>query len=235
MSSNEIDKHSYPSSKLQYYLLNLSRGTERIEKLGTEIVIPEGVELGVPDKIPQYCYVVKEGRVLCFDLMPNGENRIFNVFEAGSMIMEECLLLNMPCKVTFKTMVPCRLVQLKKCDIKRAFKHDIDIVMDMYEYVALKFLSKMELERLGCSYNADWKICVLLQIYSVNYGIPYDGKILINENITQQMIAETVGVSRYTVSKLFKNLKRENILEWINGKYCIRSAERLQEYIDSFN
>lgn len=228
------ENKSLPSAKLEYYLLHLSRGTERVEKLGTEISLPADTQLCVPDQVPEYCYVVKEGRVSCSDLLPNGENRIFNVFEPGSMILEECMILEMPSKVTFKTMAPCKLIRIGKCDIKRAFKHDIDVVMDMYEYLALKFLSKMELERLGRSYNADWKICSLLQIYSENYGVPYDGKIIIQEKITQQMIADTIGVSRYTVSKLFRKLKQNNILECINDRYCIRSPEKLQKYIDSF-
>ena len=133
----------------QYHLLYLPRGIERLEKLGTCGTYPKNMELNTPGTVPDCCYLVKSGRVLCYEFSYNGDQRVYNIMEPGSMFMEECLLTDMECPVIFKTLDECELVRIDKCDLKRAFKHDIDVVMDVCESLSTKFLSSMEHLRLG--------------------------------------------------------------------------------------
>lgn len=215
-----------------YHLLYLPRGIERLEQLGEVEHIPAGQEMNKLGEIPQCCYLVKSGRVICYEFTYNGEQRIYNFMEPNSLFLEECLLFDKPCPILFKTAVPSELVRIDKCDLKRAFKHDIDIVMDVCESLATKFLSSMDLIRFRKQQSAAWKICKLLQIFIEHYGVAYDGKVLIQEKISQQMVADLLGMNRVTVTRKFKELKDIGLLEQINGYYCIRSSCQLQEHMD---
>ena len=86
------------------------------------------------------------------------------------------------------------LVKIEKCDLKRALKHDIDIVMDICESITSKFLSSMEHLRVSHQQNASWKICKMLLVYAQHYGTEYDGKTLIQEKISQQMLADLLTI-----------------------------------------
>jgi len=214
------------------HLYYLPQGIARLEALGEVIHVGKGYELNKVDEVPEYCYLVKEGRVICYELTFGGEQRVYSFMEPNSVFLEECMLVDKPSPVLFKTAAPSTLVRIHKCALKHAFKHDIDIVMDICKLMAEKFLSAMGQIRYGQQKSAEWKICRLLQIFMGHYGADYDGKILIAEKISQQMIADMLGMNRVTVSKKFKELRDISLLEQINGYICIRSAEALQKHME---
>lgn len=219
-------------SAFQYHLLSLPRGISRLEKLGKLKKVPKNFELNEIDQVPEYCYIVKSGRVISYEYTITGEQRVYNFMEPNSLFLEECLLFDIPCPVLFKTVVPSELISIEKCNLKRAFKRDIDAVMEVCQSLSTKFLSSMEHIRRGHYYDAAWKICKLLMIFAEHYGVPYDNKILINEKISQQMIADLLGMNRVTVTRKFKELRELALLEHINGYYCIRNKELLQKHMD---
>ena len=214
------------------HLYYLPQGIKRLESLGEVVHVDKDRILNVVNEVPDYCYLVKEGRVICYEITLAGVQRVYSFMEPDSIFLEECLLLDAPSPVFFKTMVPSTLVRISKCALKHAFKHDIDIVMDICQAMAAKFLSAMGQIRISQQKPAEWKICRLLQIFMEHYGADYDGKVLIAEKISQQMIADMLGINRVTVAKKFKEMKDSSMLEQINGYLCIRSAEALQKHMD---
>lgn len=217
-----------------YHLLYLPRGIERLEKLGECKIYPKNTQLNEAGTIPDCCYIVKSGRVLCYEFSYSGDQRVYNIMEPGSMFMEECLLTDTPCPVMFKTLDQCELVQIDKCDLKRAFKHDIDIVMDVCESISTKFLSAMEHLRLGPRQGSEWKICKMLLICIDHYGEQQsDGGWKLNRKISQQMLADILGMNRVTVSRKIKELRNQDLIDIINGHMCFSSRTALEEHMIS--
>ena len=222
-----------PENDTQYHLFYLPRGISRLEKLGEPMSLEAGTEIVSPGDVPEYCYIIKSGRVLCYEYSYSGEQRIYNIMEPGSVILEEFLLFDKPCPIIFETLTDAELVKIEKCDLKRALKHDIDIVMDICESITSKFLSSMEHLRVSHQQNASWKICKMLLVYAQHYGTEYDGKTLIQEKISQQMLADLLGLNRITVTRKIKELKELALIEVINGYICIRDTEQLTNHMDA--
>ena len=225
-------KGSAEDDDLIRHLYSLPQGIKRLEALGEQVRVGKDFQLNTINEVPEYCYLVKSGRVICYELTFGGELRIYSFMEPNSVFLEECLLLDKPSPVIFKTIVPSTLVRIHKCALKHAFKHDIDVVMDICKSLAGKFLSAMGQIRCAQQKPAEWKICRLLQIFMENYGTPYDGKILIAEKVSQQTIGDMLGMNRVTVSKKFKELRDLSLLEQINGYICIRSADALAKHME---
>ncbi|MBQ2678272.1 MAG: Crp/Fnr family transcriptional regulator [Firmicutes bacterium] len=224
---------STPEDDTQYHLMYLPRGISRLEKLGETVSVEAGTEINKIDEVPECCYIIKSGRVQCYEYSYAGEQRIYNIMEPGSVVLEECLLFDKACPILFKTLTPSELIRIEKCDLKRAFKHDIDIVMDICESISNKFLSSMEHLRLSHNHNASWKICRILLTYARHYGTEYDGKTLITEKISQQMLADLLGLNRITVTRRLKELKELALIEVINGYFCIRDIDQLKNHMES--
>lgn len=218
--------------EFQYHLLYLPRGIERLEKLGECRPYPKGVDINVVNEVPDYCYVVKSGRLSCYELSYEGDQRVYNIMEPGSMFMEECLLFDKPCPIMFRTLERCELIQLSKCDLKRAMKQDIDIVMDICESLSTKFLSAMEHLRLGPRQSATWKICKMLLIYANHYGTQQDdGSILLDRKISHQMMADILGMNRVTVTRKMKELGDTGLVEIIGGRMCFPDTKAIEDYM----
>ncbi|MCD8020439.1 MAG: Crp/Fnr family transcriptional regulator [Clostridiales bacterium] len=214
-----------------YYLFYMPNGAERISTLGREITVPAHQIMNKTEELTPYCYFVKKGRVICYDIDENGRKKIYSVFTANSLFLEECLLFFRPCNVYFETTIPSVLKQIERCDLMHAFKNDVDMVMDFNEYLSAKYISSMDMMRLNQHKKAEWRVCKLLEAFMDVYGVPYEGRIMIHEKITHQMMADILGINRVTITKIFKRL-REAFLDQINGYYCVRSRKLLHQYMD---
>lgn len=215
-----------------YHLLYLPRGIERLEKLGESKTFRKGIDLNEVNEIPECCYVVKSGRILCYEISYGGDQRVYNIMEPGSMFMEDCLLFDKPCPVIFRTLDECELIRIEKCDLKCAFKCDIDIVMDVCESLATKFLSAMEHLRLGPRQSASWKICKMLLICAAHYGKSQeDGSILLDRKISHQMLADILGMNRVTVTRKMKELKDLGLTCLRDGRMYFPDIEALERHM----
>ena len=179
---------------------------------------------------PSYCYIVKKGRVAAFETTVTGEERIYNFTESNSILLEGNVLFDQESAVNFKTVLPSELILITKEMLLEGISRDPQLSMDIMESISTKFLSSMEQIRHSNFHNAAWKICDLLLIFAEHYGVPYDGKILIKEKISQQLLSNLLGINRVTAVRAIKELKEMALIEQINGYYCIRSLEQLKRH-----
>ena len=219
-----------PHANFVSRLLYLPRGISRLEKLGQRKVFPKNHMLVQAGTKPTYCYIVKTGRVAAFETTVTGEERIYNFNESNSVLLEGNLLFDQESAVNFKTVQPSELVCITKEMLLKGIAHDPQLSMDIMESLSTKFLSAMEQVRHTNFHNAGWKICDLLLIFAEHYGVPYDGKILIKEKISQQLLSNLLGINRVTAVRAIKDLKEMALIEQINGYYCIRSLEKLKRH-----
>lgn len=232
MSSNS--EFSFKDNDYQYHLLYLPRGIERLAMLGECKKYPKNFVLNEPDEIPDCCYIVKSGRVICYEISYVGDQRVYNIMEPGSMIMEECLLFDTPCPVQFKTLDASELIKIRKCTLKRAFKRNVDIVIDVMESLSTKFLSAMEHLRLGPRQCASWKICKMLLITANHYGVAQeDGSYLLNRRISHQMLADILGMNRVTVTRKLKELKELDLVDTVDGYLRFRDLDALEAHMQN--
>lgn len=228
-----MDRDTTTSEREQYHMMKLQRDTSRLEKLGQKVDLPKGYDINTQGQIPEYCYLVISGRVMSYELTYNGDIRSYNYMVPGSLFLEDCLLLDKPCPVIFRTMEPTTLLKIYKCDLKRALKHDIDVVMDICVSMADKFTSAMDLLRLEPIMPAEWKICRLLLSFADYNGSNATGKIKIPEKIRQSDIAELLGMNRITVTRNLKSLEEKGFISRKDGFYYINDLEEFIQHMNS--
>lgn len=222
-----------PHAEFVTRLLYLPRGISRLEKLGEKKKYPKDYILIEAGTVPKYCYIVKSGRVVAYEYSLSGEERIYNFNEKNSLLAEANLLFGYESPIDFRTACPTELVQIDRETMLKAIADDPEISMDIMESLATKFLGSMEQIRHAKFHNATWKICDLLLVFAERYGVPYDGKILIKEKISQQLLSNFLGINRVTAVRAVKELKEKALIEQINGYYCIRDLDKLKKYQDT--
>lgn len=221
-----------PRAEFVTRLLRLPRGISRLERLGVKKKVPKDYMLVEAGAIPKYCYIVKSGRVACFEYSFSGEERIYNFNENNSLLLESYLLFDTVVPVNFKTTMPTELIAIDKETLLHAIESDAEICMDIMQSLHMKFHTSMEQIRHANFHNASWKICDLLLMFADRYGVPYDGKVLIKEKISQQLLSNLLGINRVTAVRAIKELKDMSLIEQVNGYYCIRDMEKLKRHQD---
>lgn len=176
------------------------------------------------------CYYVKSGVVVGGELKENGVEHEFQIMEANSLIGEELLICDRPCPVAFRTVKDTELICIDKETLFEQMERDPFLSRLLMESMGMKFLSAMDELRQTNAHNATWRICNLLMIFADKYGEDYDGKILIAQRLSQQMISTLLGINRITTVRIIKALKEMRLIEQVNGYYCIRDLNKLKAY-----
>ena len=118
-----------PHANFVSRLLYLPRGISRLEKLGQRKVFPKNHMLVQAGTKPNYCYIVKTGRVAAFETTVTGEERIYNFNESNSVLLEGNLLFDQESAVNFKTVQPSELVCITKEMLLKGIAHDPQLSM----------------------------------------------------------------------------------------------------------
>lgn len=222
MSENEIST----------FLWSFGFNSTSVMSLGNEVIIPKNTIIHSADEIPEFAYYVLSGKIISYEYTASGNERIYAVSTKGSMVLDDSLVTQKPIPVYFKTTRDTRAIKIARNSMINAIASDPDFALAIIHSTSEKLLSAMEIIRQTSSTSAAWKVCKLLLTYAKQYGTPYDNKILISEKISQQNIANLLGINRITTLRVMKDLKDMGLIEQINGLYCIRDEENLKRHMD---
>jgi CRP/FNR family transcriptional regulator len=182
--------------------------------------------------IPQYCYLVKKGCIIGFEYTSGGDERVYDIMLPGSLMLEANLLLNEPSPVFFKAVKPSILVCIDRHTLLKQMNADFNLSIGIVSYISAKFLSAMEQVRGIVCHDTIWRLCNLLLMFAEYFGAQYeDKKVLIKEKLSQQILADMLGVNRITVNRIVKELKNMDLIIQINNYYCIPNIERLKKHM----
>lgn len=223
----EFEKNGYNRDSVKHDIL--------WEKLGENIFFPTNHVFVEEDDLVEYCYYVKKGRVAAFHLYPDGEERIFEIHDEGELFLENSLLFHAYSPVSYRTMCATEVIRINKCKMKGAIKANPEIALDVMNQISGKYHSSMSRLRNATTQNVGWKVCEFFLTFAEKYGVPYKGKVLIQEKISQQFISSYIGINRITVVRVVKELKEKRLIEKIGKFYYVCDVKKLKEYQQSID
>lgn len=213
-------------------------GLNRLDKfsnLGKPVSFAKGEIIAQAGRRPTCCYYVLEGRIMAFEYTTATGERYYNFNEAGSLVMEPNIMLERDTPVSFVAITAVKARAITREELISALKADGDLALEIMTSLSYKFMAAMDQVREATQCNVVWKVCNLLLTFAQRYGVSYDGKVLIKEKISQQMMANLLGVNRITMVRAIKELRELGMIEQVNGFYCIRDKERMQEFMIEAN
>jgi len=230
MERNKLFDDNFVLPEYPNRIFRGQRGCERLLKLGDNVFYPKYQTIVSPGDTIPYCFLVKEGRVMSIEYTPGGSEHVFNLYEEGSMFLESNLLLNIPSAVYFQTLLPSELIRITQANLSKAMMADYEITLDIVRSISHKYYSAMDQVRENYNHNATWKVYNMLLILAENFGTYRDNRIMINLKVSQQMLSNLLGINRITTVKIIKEMKDTELIEQVNGFYCIRDIDRLRQY-----
>lgn len=208
---------------------------EKFSNLGKPVSFAKGEIVAQAGRHPTHCYYVLEGRMMAFEYTTTTGERYYNFNEAGSLVMEANILLERDTPVSFVAITDVKARAISREELLRALKEDDALALEIMTSLSYKFMAAMDQVREATQCNVAWKVCNLLLTFAERYGVSYDGKTLIKEKISQQMMANLLGVNRITMVRAIKELREMGLIEQVNGFYCIRDKERMQKFMIEAN
>ena len=160
-------------------------------------------------------YYLKQGRVKSFIQSEDGDERVLNLYTAGSLFGEASFFDELPRVSSAMALTSCQLVPIDRELVTQAISTDPELALAMMKYLArtVRLLSR-QVDQMAFR-PARWRVAwYLLSLSSGQSDVP----------CTQEEIAASVSVSRVTVSRILNELAKEGLL--VLGYRCIHILDR---------
>ncbi|HBZ72840.1 MAG TPA: hypothetical protein DEP35_25145 [Deltaproteobacteria bacterium] len=178
------------------------------------------VEEGLPG---DYMYVIREGRVKVTKLSDEGREKILNFLDEGGFFGEMALLDRAPRIASVKTLKPVRLLALSRTDFLNALRTSPDLAMAVIQELVRR-LREVDEQASSLSFQRvkERTKGLLRRLAQESAGDPERRT---TAALTHQQIADMIGTSRETVTRVVKELKQDGWLHQDGKRYVVPTAE----------
>ena len=169
-----------------------------------------------------YMYVIREGRVKVTKLSEDGREKILEFLDAGSFFGEMALLDRAPRIASVKTLKPVKLLALSRTDFLKLLRKSPDLALSVIQELC-KRLRTVDDQASALSFQrVKDRTKGLLQRLARD---PHEEGGRITPGLTHQQMADMIGTSRETVTRVVKELKQEGWLHQEGKRYRVGDDE----------
>jgi CRP/FNR family cyclic AMP-dependent transcriptional regulator len=178
--------------------------------------------------IGDYMYIIQEGQVKVTKMSEDGREKILEILGPGDFHGEMALLDRAPRSASVKTTTPCVLLALSRQDFQGLLKQNHEVTLELIR-VLVRRLRETDEQIKGLLFErVEGRTRRLLARLAKE---PVEGRDdrMATSPITHQQLADLVGTSRETITRVVKELKDEGWLEQEGKRYLVPSADATSE------
>ena len=190
---------------------------------------PKGAVLFVEGQAPRGIFVLCKGRVKLSICSTEGKTLILKIAEPGEVLGLSATVSGKTYELTAETIDPCQVNFVKREDFLRFLKDHADACFRVAEQLSDKYNTACrEIRSLGLSHSAAEKLSKLLLEWSSRSGESNKQEPRVRLSLTHEEIAQMIGTSRETVTRLFAELKKRQIVVARGATLVIRNKAALR-------
>lgn len=195
-------------------------------------VYPKDAQLFVEGQSPRGIFMLCEGRVKLSACSSEGKTLILGVAKPGEVLGLSATVSGQPYEVTAGTLEPCQVNFVKREDFLRFLQEHGTACLRVAQHLSHYYHTAYEqIRSLGLSQSAMEKLAKLLLQWCAESGKETERGCCLKLALTQEEIAEMIGTSRETVTRLFSELKRKQIIQLKGSTLVIRNKTGLQTMV----
>ena len=180
-------------------------------------------------RTPRGIFVLCKGRVKLSICSTDGKTLILKIAEPGEVLGLSATVSGKPYELTAETVDPCQVNFVKRDDFLRFLKEHSDACLRVAEQLSDKYNTACrEIRSLGLSHSAGEKLAKLLLEWSARNGEAAKAEPRVKLALTHEEIAQMIGTSRETVTRLFADLKKRQIVQAKGSTLLIRNKAALK-------
>jgi len=190
---------------------------------------PKGAVLFVEGQAPRGIFVLCKGRIKLSICSTDGKTLILKIAEPGEVLGLSATVGGKPYELTAETVDPCQVNFVKREDFLRFLRDHSDACLRVAEQLSDKYNAACrEIRSLGLSHSAAEKLAKLLLEWSARNGEASKAEPRVKLALTHEEIAQMIGTSRETVTRLFADLKKRQIVQSKGSTLFIRNKAALK-------
>jgi CRP/FNR family transcriptional regulator, cyclic AMP receptor protein len=204
---------------------------EDLEKIKYATAYPQGAVLFVEGQAPRGVYIICSGRVKLSTTSRDGKTLILRIAEAGEVLGLHATVSGKAYELTAESLQPCQLDFIRRDDFLKFLQNHGDACLHAAQHLSQNCQSAYEMIRsLGLSHSVSEKVARLLLEWANDGDTTKDG-IRIKVSLTHEEIAQLIGTSRETVTRVLGEFRDKNLAQLHGSTLLIRNKAGLEKLV----
>jgi CRP-like cAMP-binding protein len=215
--------------------MNKLKKNEKLQEFCThakEITYNKGEIILRPEKKPDGVFYIKEGYIKAYTISEQGHENVLVIYKPGEIFPIRWLILDKRKNVFYQTLSKSVLCKIPKNEFINYLNSNPNNTTQFLEYVTSifdVFVSRVENLEFTSAYS---RLVSRLLFLRERFGIEKENGYIIDAPITHQDIANSINMTRETVSREFNQLEKKQLITHIHGKIFIPDIHRLQKELE---
>src|SRR6266568_911613 len=185
-----------------------------MESIKFTAVYPKGSLLFVEGEQPRGVFILCSGRAKLTTSSSEGKLLIVKIAEPGEVLGASATILSKPYEVSAETLAPSQLNFIKREDFLRFLNTNAEVCMHTARQLSEKYhAAQREIRSLGLSQTTGEKLANLLLGWCHQDGETTPKGIRLKVLLTHEEMAQMIGTTRETVTRLLSDLKRRRVID----------------------
>jgi CRP/FNR family cyclic AMP-dependent transcriptional regulator len=206
---------------------------QRLNDIKSTAVYPKGTMLFIEGQQPRGVFVLCVGKAKLSTSSREGKTIITKISESGDVLGLNAVISNRPYEVTAEMMEPGQANFIPRDSFQHFLKDFPEVAVRVAQQLSRNYFTAYEeIRTLGLSASPSEKFAKLLLSWSAK-TIQDDGSSQVKLTLTHEEIAEIIGTTRETVSRLFSEFKKKQLMQLKGATLVIRSRVALERIVQS--
>jgi CRP/FNR family transcriptional regulator len=231
---NILDNCTTCPVREQHLFCNLSPLlVQRLNAITSPAIYPRGAMLFLEGQLGRGTFVLCTGKAKLFTTSREGRTIITNIAEHGEVLGLSATISNHPYEVTAEMIEPGQ-ANFIASDALLRFLHDYgEVAIRVARQLSRNYHSAHEeIRTLGLTTSPGQRFAKVLLGWSAERG-DSDHSLRLHLVLTHEEIAEMIGTTRETVSRLFADFKKRELIQWKGSSLVILNKSALEGMVQA--
>jgi CRP/FNR family transcriptional regulator len=207
---------------------------KQLDTITSTATYPRGAMLFMEGQEPRGVFVLCHGRAKLSTSSPDGRTVILRIAEPGELLGLSATIAGRPYDTTAELLEPAQTKYIPRETFLKFLRQNGEAAVRVAQQLSSNYHAAcQEIRALGLSSSASEKLARLLLEWSAQHPnhAPAEGGIRMNVNLTHQEIAQLIGSSRETVTRMFADFKKKKLIDVKGATLVIRNKSALERLV----
>ncbi len=202
---------------------------KHLESITAAASYPKGATLFVEGQKPRGVFILCNGRVKLSTSSADGKTLILRVPEKGEILGLAATVSGQPYQASAEVLEPAQANFIARNDFLEFLKTHGEAALRVAQQLSENYhIAINEMRTIGLSHSAAEKFARFL-LEQATEGYKEEGEVRLTLTLTHEEIAQMIGSSRETVTRLFSDFKRRQLLQVKGSTVVIQDISTLRK------
>ena len=191
-----------------------ARSVDTLERIKFTAMYPKGSLLFVEGETARGVFVLCSGKVKLTTSSSEGRTLIVRIAGPGEVLGVSAVLLQKAYEMSVETVEPCQVNFIRSEEFMAWIQNDRDAMMSVARQLSGDYYAaQREIRAFGLAQTTTEKLARLVLDWCDTSGEKTDTGVRLKVLLTHEEIAQMIGTTRETVTRLLTSLKSKKVIE----------------------